>query len=234
MAKNGSPPKASARLFHKAETRRTEMSIKRVVVFGTILFASISATAQRADVYGEYSYLHFSPTIAGLSSRSFNGGGGGADLYFLKIFGIKADFKGYASTTFTRTVPTPVTLPGGGTIPAGTYTSQGNMFTYLFGPVLRIPLPVVKPFGEVLFGGSYTNGFVNLANQINASGGTISVPSQHPFTMAAGGGVDVSVSHHVAIRVGEFDYVLTRYSNPLTSTNNQNNFRYSGGVVLKF
>ena len=100
--------------------------------------------------------------------------------------------------------------------------------------MLRIPLPVVKPFGEVLFGGSYTNAYVNLAKQINANGGTISAPSQHPFTLAAGGGVDVSVSHRLAIRLGEFDYVLTRYTNPLTSTNNQNNFRYTGGVVLKF
>jgi len=210
------------------------MDIRRVILFGAVLLTSISALAQRADVFVEYSYLHFSPTIGGLTSTNFNGGGGGADLYFLKILGIKADFMGYANTTFTRTYNNPVTLPGGGTIPAGTYSTEGNMFTYLFGPVLRIPLPVVKPFGEVLFGGSHTNAYVGLANAINGAGGTISAPSQHPFTMAAGGGVDVSVSHHVAIRVAEFDYVLTRYTNPLTSTNNQNSFRYAGGLVLKF
>ena len=210
------------------------MSFKRVILFGAVLLTSVSALAQRADVFGEYSYMHFSPTIGGLTSTSFNGGGGGADLYFLKILGIKADFMGYANTTFTRTYNTPVTLPSGATIPAGTYSTQGNMFTYLFGPVLRLPLPVVKPFGEVLFGGSHTNAYVGLANAIDAAGGSISVPSQHPFTMAAGGGVDVSVSHHVAIRVAEFDYILTRYTNPLTSTNNQNSFRYAGGVVLKF
>src|SRR5215469_4348124 len=210
------------------------MKIMRAILVGTALLAGASAFAQRADIFAEYSYLHFSPTITGLESRSFNGGGGGADLYFLKIFGIKADFMGYASTTFTRTYTTDVIVPGRGTIPAGTYTSQGNMYTYLAGPVLRVPLPVVKPFGEVLFGGSYTNAYVNLSKQIDANGGTISTPSQHPFTMAAGGGVDVSVSHHLAIRLGEFDYILTRYSNPLTSTNNQNNFRYAGGVILKF
>jgi hypothetical protein len=210
------------------------MRIKRAIVFGTILFASISAIAQRADVFGEYSYLHFSPTVTGLASRSFNGGGGGADFYFLKIFGLKADFMAYQSTTFTRTYTTSEIIPGRGTIPAGTYSAQGNMSTYLVGPVLRIPLAVVKPFGEVLFGGSYTDAYVNLAKQIDANGGTLSIPSQHPLTLAAGGGVDVSVSHRLAIRVGEFDYVLTRYTNPLTSTNNQNNFRYTGGVVLKF
>jgi len=108
------------------------------------------------------------------------------------------------------------------------------MFTYLFGPVLRIPTPLIKPFGEVLFGGSYTNAYVNLSKQIDQAGGTITTPSQHPFTMAAGGGVDLSVSHRVAIRLGEFDYILTRYTNPLTSTKNQINFRYCCGVILKF
>jgi hypothetical protein len=79
------------------------------------------------------------------------------------------------------------------------------MFTYLFGPVLRVPTP-----------------------------GTIFTPSQHPCTLAAGGGVDVSASHSLAIRAGEFDYALTRDTGPLTSTNNQNSFRYTARIVLKF
>jgi hypothetical protein len=127
-----------------------------------------------------------------------------------------------------------VVIPGSGIIPAGTYSAQGNMFTYMGGPLLRIPLPLLKPFGEVLFGASNTDGYSNLAKQINAAGGTLSVASQHPFTLAAGGGLDLSVSHRLAIRLGEFDYVLTRYSNPLTNSGSQNNFRYCGGVVLKF
>jgi hypothetical protein len=211
------------------------MKLARVGLLVTLLLVSLSALAEdRAEVSLDYSYLHFSPTITGMSSRSFNGGGGGAALYFLKIFGIKGDFMGYGSTSFTRTYTNPVVIPGRGTIPAGTYTAQGNMVTYLFGPEIRIPLPVIKPFGEVLVGGSYTNAYVNLTKAINANGGTLSTPSQHPFTLAAGGGVDVSVSRRVALRLGEFDYVLTRYTNPLTSTNNQNNFRYCGGVIFKF
>ena len=105
----------------------------------------------------------------------------------------------------------------------------------MFGPVLRIPLPKVKPFGEALFGGSNTNGYVNLTNSIIAGGGTISkTPTQHPFTLAAGGGLDLDITEKVGIRLGEFDFVLTRYTNPLTSTNNQKNFRYCGGVIFKF
>jgi hypothetical protein len=141
---------------------------------------------------------------------------------------------GYGSTAFTTTFNSTVILPGG-VIPAGTYTSQGDMFTYLFGPVIRIPIPRVTPFAEVLFGGSNTNGYVNLENSINTGGGNISkTPTQHPLTIAFGGGIDIAVAKHIAIRPGEIDYVLTRYTNPLTSTNNQNNFRYCGGFVFKF
>jgi len=201
-----------------------------ILCFGTVAFAQ-----DKFEVYGEYSYLRFNPTVFGINSRSFNGGGGGATWYFAKIFGIKGEFMGYGSTTFTKVVSSPVILPNGGIIPAGSYTSQGNMFTYLFGPVVKIPIPKVTPFGELLFGGSNTNGYVNLTNSIIAAGGTITrSPTQHPFTMALGGGLDIAISSHLSIRPGEIDYLLSRYSNPLTSTNNQNNFRYCAGVVFKF
>jgi hypothetical protein len=83
-------------------------------------------------------------------------------------------------------------------------------------------------------GGSQSNAYVNLANAIDQAGGTVVTSSQHPFTMALGGGLDVDAGKHVGIRLAEFDYVLSRYSNPLTSTGNQNNFRYCGGIILKF
>ena len=143
------------------------MRLSRTILLSMSLLVGLSASApaqDRFEIFGAYSYLHFSPTITGVNSRSFNGGGGAATLYFLKIFGVKADFMGYGSTTFSRTFNTPVIIPGNGIIPAGTYSAQGNMFTYLFGPVLRIPTPLIKPFGEVLFGGSNTNGYVNLSN----------------------------------------------------------------------
>ncbi len=213
------------------------MKIRNALLMPMVLLVGTVAFAQVFEVYGEYSYLRFNPTLAssGLNNRSFNGGGGGATSYFAKYLGIKGELMGYGSTSFTTTFTAPVHLPNGGTIPAGTYKSQGNMFTYLFGPVVKIPIPKITPFGELLFGGSNTNGYANLSSSIIAGGGTISkAPTQHPFTMAFGGGLDISVSKRVAIRPVELDYVLTRYSNPLTNTNNQNNFRYLGGIVYKF
>jgi hypothetical protein len=123
------------------------MKAKMTVLFAMIMLFETAGLAQnRFEIFGDYSYLHFNPTVTGINSRSFNGGGGGLTLYFLGIFGIKADFMAYGSTTFSKTFPSAVISPGGGFIPAGTYTSQGDMFTYMAGPVIRIPIPGCEAF----------------------------------------------------------------------------------------
>jgi hypothetical protein len=220
------------------------MKIRNAILLGVVLLFGMSAFAQdsqKVEVFGEYSYLRFNPTLSYLRNTSFNGGGGGVQYDFSKYIGIKAEFMGYGSTNFT--------------IPAGTYnipklspnpivigapiTTQGNMFTYLFGPVVRVPLSKVNPFGELLFGGSNSNAYANQVKGIcnnftcttsvtNASG------TQHPFTMTLGGGLDIRVSEHFSIRPIEIDWLLSRYTNSLTSTNNQHSFRYLAGAVFHF
>jgi hypothetical protein len=207
-----------------------------VLIFTTMIFAAMAFAqdAAKFEVYGDYSYLQFNPTLSGLQSRAFNGGGGGAQVNFGRRFAFKGDFQGYGSTQWTLTTTGPVVTPHG-TVPAGTFRSSGNMFTYLFGPVFGIHTHRMYVYGEYLLGGSASGLYGQLSNSINAGGGSINATgSQHPFTMALGGGVDVNLGKHVALRLAELDWVLTRYTNPFTDTNNQNSFRYLGGVVLKF
>ena len=214
------------------------MRFKNTIMFAALLLSSTVAFAQeetqRIELFGEYSYLRFNPTLPHLNNRSFNGGGGGATFNINRYLGIKGELMGYGSTSFTTTVSAPIVTPKG-TVPAGTFNSQGNMFTYLFGPVVKLPLSRITPFGELLFGGSNSNGYANLSKAIIAGGGTISATgTQHPFTMAFGGGLDVHINHNFSIRPIELDWVLTRYTNPLTNTNNQNSFRYTAGFVYRF
>ena len=194
------------------------------------LMSMSAAFAQKAEVYGDYSYMQFNPTINGVQSRAYNGGGGGFQYNMGKFLGIKGDFQGYGSTDWTVKVTSPITTPTG-VIPVGNYTTKANMFTYLFGPEVHFRTKKMTVFGEVLLGGSNTSGYANLSNE---TGSTAVNPNQHPFTMAFGGGVDVNMSKHVAFRLGEFDWMITRYTNPWTNTNNQNSFRYLGGIVFKF
>jgi Outer membrane protein beta-barrel domain len=211
---------------------RNTILLAATLLSGTVAFAQ--EETQRVEVFGEYSYLRFNPTLPHLNNRSFNGGGGGATFNITRYLGIKGELMGYGSTSFTTTVGAPIVTPRG-TVPAGTFNSQGNMFTYLFGPVVKLPLSRITPFGELLFGGSNSNGYANLSKSIIAGGGTINASgTQHPFTMAFGGGLDVHINHNFSIRPIELDWVLSRYTNPLTSTNNQNSFRYTAGFVYRF
>jgi hypothetical protein len=203
------------------------------ICFASVVLAG-TAFAQRAELFGDYTYLRYNPTITGLQTRSLNGGGGGGQLDFAKFLGIKGEFQGYMSTQVTVNVTSPIGTPIG-IVPVGTYKSNATMFTYLFGPVVRIPLKHVRPFGELLFGGTNTNLYAQLNSAVIANGGKVSNAStQHPFAMAFGGGVDVAVNKSVAIRLGEFDWMITRFTNVFTNTNNQNNFRYLAGVVFTF
>jgi hypothetical protein len=206
----------------------------RLVLACSVPLLTSSLFAQKGEVYGDYTYMQFNPTVTGLQSRALNGAGGGVQWNMSKYLGVKMDLQGYMSTEWTLNVKSPIPV-NGGVIPVGTYKSNSTMFTYLFGPVIRVPAKRVVVFGELLFGGSNTNLYGSLYTA-NIVGGQSSEKSgaQHPFTMAFGGGFDVVLNKNVALRLGEFDYVLTRYTNPITDTNNQNHFRYLGGVVFRW
>jgi hypothetical protein len=194
-----------------------------------------TVSAQRFEVFGDYTYLQYNPTITGLNSRALNGGGGGVQVNFAKIFGLKGEVQGYMSTQTEVNVTAPIGTSIG-VIPVGNYKSNATMFSYLFGPVIRIPGKHIRPFGELLFGGVHTNLYGQLNSAVIANGGQInaSAEAQHPFAMAFGAGLDIAINKHFAIRVGEFDWLLTRFTNIWTNTNNQNNFRYLAGGVFTF
>ena len=205
-----------------------------IICSTSVLFAT-TAFAQRAEVFGDYTYMQYNPTITGLQSRALHGGGGGAQLNFAKIFGLKAELQGYMSTQVSVDVTSPISTPRG-IIPVGTYKSNATMFSYLVGPVVRIPGKHIRPFGELLFGGVHTNLYAQLNSAVIANGGqsNVTAEAQHPFAMAFGGGLDLAINKSVALRLGEFDWMLTRFTNVFTDTNNQNNFRYLAGVVFTF
>ena len=50
-----------------------------------------------------------------------------------------------------------------------------------------------------------------------------------------GGGIDIPITKSIAIRPAQFDFVLTRLGNCFTRGNqNQGNFRYQSGLILRF
>jgi hypothetical protein len=90
--------------------------------------------------------------------------------------------------------------------------------SFLFGPTIAShSSEKFTPFAHALFGVTHASG-----SGFGGSG------SDNAFAMALGGGVDVGVKNF-AIRLGQFDYLMTRFGGT-----SQNNFRYSAGIVFRF
>jgi opacity protein-like surface antigen len=92
---------------------------------------------------------------------------------------------------------------------SGAYSTWGNngLYTVLLGPRLTVRGKKTTGFAHFLFGGDQ-------------------VGSVNRFVWAVGGGVDVDVHKHVAIRPVEFDYMQVDL--------NIDCVLYSAGVVFKF
>lgn len=156
----------------------------------------------KAEIFGGYQYLHLNSGVSGVSGFNLNGWNAALNGYYTHNLGVTADFSG--------TYGTPNVLGVG---------VKTRVYSFLFGPVVRIPNSShLTPFAHVLFGGTHFSG-----EALGAS------TSETDFTWAAGGGVDASLSRNFAVRLGQADFVQAR-----SSGQNQNSFRYSAGIVLKF
>jgi opacity protein-like surface antigen len=177
--------------------------LRKVALICTVLsFWSVLAIAQepaKAEIFGGYQYLHATTGGSGAQSFNLNGWNASVSGFFTRNLGITADFSGNYGKPFTV---------------------DTKVYSYLFGPTVRFPnASRVTPFVHALFGGAHASASVTgLGSGSNSS-----------FAWAAGGGLDVNASSHVAIRLAQADFLQTRIFN-LT----QNNFRYSVGIVFKF
>lgn len=106
----------------------------------------------------------------------------------------------------------------------GVFEEQQHAVSFLFGPRFAIRKSKrVTPFVYALFGG------VNYKIKLNASGRTLASASDTGFNMALGGGLDVKVNDHLAIRAFQIDYLRPNFFGE-----SHNRGRLAFGVVLRF
>lgn len=216
----------------------------RAILFSAILslpmlsFAQLetSQVATRGTVFGGYSLLHSSNDLGSTSigGSNFNLGGslGGWEAQgtfnFTRHFGLTADFSGNSKQ-----------LAGFSALgfSAGT---QEHMYDMLFGPTVTGYFGKSSVFGHALFGVALSSLNAGVSAPI-VGGFSAPLDSSNAFAMAFGGGVDIGISRHFAIRAAQVDFIRTNF-NTLSSltgltngtSTNQNNFRYSGGVIWRF
>lgn len=203
------------------------MKIKMIIPFvmASWLCDSSFAIAQGNEAALNYSLMVYNPAKNLAGSRNLNGGGGSIVHNFGEYFAVKGEFEGYGSTTLTYHVP----ATSGSIQLTNAFSTQANMFTYMFGPQVSTITSKGRIFGEALFGAAYTNAYVNLFKDAGVTGLSA---SNNGFAMAFGGGFDIPINQHLGLRPVQFDYLMTRYEWKPIGINNQSNFRYQAGIVL--
>lgn len=161
-------------------------------------FALLAQDSRTVDVYGGYSYVRTNPGN-GASGTNNNGWESTATFNVRPNLALAADINGaYYSNS----------------------GAHNHLYTYLFGPELRMNQGKGSPFAHALFG------FGHDSVTASAFGGTFS-SSSNAFAAALGAGYDWKMSDDISIRPVQFDYLMTRFS-----SSTQNNIRISVGVVF--
>jgi hypothetical protein len=199
---------------------------KLAILMTTILLLSLAAVSQvespKATIFGGYSYLNN-------NSKGYNGWDAQGTYNFTRHLGLTADISGdthnLSSLTFLGFGP----------------SVNQHLYTYLFGPTATAYFGKSSVFGHALFGVAHSSLGAGISIPI-IGGISTGVTSANAFAMEFGGGLDLGVSKHFAIRVAQLDYLRTQFnsadalSTGLTTSvgNRQNSFRYQGGIVFRF
>jgi hypothetical protein len=107
-----------------------------------------------------------------------------------------------------------------------------SMVTAAFGPryTWYRPLGGARKKSLAIFG----QGLIGEAHGFNSYFPTAagSLTDYNSFALQVGGGVDIGLSRHFAVRAVQADWLRTQFPN--STTNIQNTFRIGAGVVLRF
>ncbi len=183
---------------------------KLLVLLALLALAGVtgrSAMAQdsRVDVGGGYTYRSWGFPLA---RTNMNGWNATVSFNVNNWLTAAADFDGtYANAD------------------NGPLGADGWVETFMAGPrIYPIGHHKISPFVHALIGGDHAS--------INIAGGGGSL-SDTTLAFEAGGGVDVDVTKHFAVRIGEFDYEHTSLFGSLGIAV-QNNFKYKAAILFHF
>jgi opacity protein-like surface antigen len=220
--------------------------MRRTCIFffiGTLaLLFSLTASAQefpKAEVFGGYSYLHIDTqgiTTSSLNTQctgviggtcpitfeihpGFNGWNISPQVNLNQWFGVKAQIAGEYGNLLTVKFNNPP--------PIAIFSLPGqHIYDFLVGPVISHRTDKYTVFGHGLLGAQH----IGLSGNVAVAGiAAFTTASETDFAFALGGGVDVKVSKHFAVRAGQFDYEFVNSS----GGGHQNDFRFSAGVVFQ-
>jgi len=181
-----------------------------LALFVSFTLPAIAQNTPKLEVFGGYQYLHFD--LSG-SALKMNGFDASATYNFNRWLGMTADISG----AYNGNTPN----PGG---PAGTT----HIYNYMFGPT-------IYPFGHrritMFVHGLAGDGHIHI--YLPPAGGNPSLTlTDTSFTYAAGGGFDLRITRHIAVRLFQGDYEQTHFLQDFGFPA-QKNIRIAAGIVFR-
>jgi outer membrane immunogenic protein len=176
-----------------------------------VAMAARPSLAQRGslvDVGVDYNYVRSNLPAGGCGCFALNGGSGWVAFNFSRSLGIVGEIASQGASK----------ISGSG--------ADLTLTSFLAGPRYhRTMAGHFGPFVQVLLGGAHAGG--------SLAPGSPELPgSANAFAMIAGGGFDIGLTRHIALRAFEADYYLTRFDNGVND--HQNNLRIAAGVIIRF
>ena len=173
-----------------------------------------------------YSFWRAMPTATSNRMGYLHGGSTSVAYNFNRYLGLVADFGGYDNNKLT------LLSPSGDQ----TFDADGSAYTYLFGPRLSYRMHErFTPFVQALFGAAHASSVT--ISGCGAGANCTPLGSENAFAMTAGGGLDITLHRHIALRLFQAEYLMTRFKDSSVlagQTGRQNNVRLSTGIVLRF
>jgi outer membrane protein OmpA-like peptidoglycan-associated protein len=188
-------------------------------------------TTPKVELFLGYSFWRAVPDSTRNRMDAMHGGSTSLAYNLNKHLGFVFDFGGF------KTDSVEFTSPGAGFSPSRVVDTDGNAFTFLFGPRVSFRNHHwLTPFLQVLGGAAR-------ASEVTVNGCTASIlacqplPEETAFALTAGGGLDLRLNHRIALRLFQAEYLLTRFQDPTSLTGGngwQSNVRLSTGIVFGF
>jgi opacity protein-like surface antigen len=182
--------------------RRLIVLVAALIAFTALTFAQDEPTAPKAELFIGYNLQHTDLSNESLGTANLSGANVQGTAFLHKNLGITADI----SNSYGSDV-----LQSGENV---------RRYTYLFGPTYALHTQSnFTPYVHALFGVDHER--VSVSN--------LGDFTDNSFAYTLGGGIDVKLVQHVALRPAQLDFLHTDHGSV-----GQNNFRYSAGVVFKF
>ena len=165
-------------------------------------------TAPTFELGGNYTYVRTNAAPGECGCINMQGGSGWASYNFNRSFGIVGEV---AAQHASNIAP---------------FSADLTLTSFLAGVRYKSkPAGAFVPFVQFLLGGAHASG--------DLAPGERGIPgSANAFALTTGGGVDIRLTEHFALRVIQADYYYTRFTNGVND--HQNNLRLSQGLIFRF